>query len=366
MKKKILVIEDEELLRTSIVELLELEDYEALGACNGEEGIVIAKRDLPDLIISDIMMPIKNGYEVVQELRNDFTTSKIPIIFLSAKADKQDSRFGMSLGVEDYITKPFSKQELFNTIKTRLERVETYEKHYDKKVVDLKISLASTLPHELRTPLNGILASSQFLLNRSIDLSKEDINELHQTIYSSALRLNRLITNYLLFFDLEIISSNSQTCTNLQGLFLESTAYTIESTISKRFEDENRQFDVAYNIQNLPIQIEETYLSKICEELADNAFKFSEPNFKVEVTTSIENNVYFLSVSNKGIVIDKDEALKIEAYVQFKRDVYEQQGSGLGLAIVQKICQIFNGSFEIKNIDNLYTVSTVRLPLHII
>lgn len=119
---KILVIEDEEYIRENLVELLEAENYEALGAANGSEGVQLAKTELPDLILCDVMMPILDGHGVLMELRTDPLTALIPFIFLTAKVDKLDQREGMNLGADDYLTKPCSPDLLLDTIAARLHR----------------------------------------------------------------------------------------------------------------------------------------------------------------------------------------------------------------------------------------------------
>ncbi|MBS1537695.1 MAG: response regulator [Bacteroidetes bacterium] len=122
--KKIVIIEDEDLIREGIVLILKVNGYEVLTAHNGEVGITVAKEHLPDLIISDIMMPIKDGYDVLEALRNYEPTSTVPFLFLSAKADQSDIRRGMNLGADDYLTKPFDHDELINAVNTRLVKHE--------------------------------------------------------------------------------------------------------------------------------------------------------------------------------------------------------------------------------------------------
>jgi len=119
---KILVIEDMQSLRENIVEALELLDFEALGAENGLVGVQFAQEHLPDLIICDIMMPELDGYGVLEALRQVPETATIPFIFLSAKADKTDIRQGMNKGADDYLTKPFTIEELRSAIAARLEK----------------------------------------------------------------------------------------------------------------------------------------------------------------------------------------------------------------------------------------------------
>jgi CheY-like chemotaxis protein len=120
--KKILVIEDEPSVRANILEILELEDYHGIGAENGLIGVLWALEHIPDLIICDVMMPELDGYGVLTTLRQDPLTATIPFILLTAKADKADFRQGMELGADDYLTKPFTSDELLNSIATRFEK----------------------------------------------------------------------------------------------------------------------------------------------------------------------------------------------------------------------------------------------------
>lgn len=122
MSKKILVIEDNTDIRENIEEILELANFTVFTAENGKVGVRIAKQELPDIIICDIMMPELDGYGVLHILSRDMSTSSIPFIFLTAKVEKEDFRKGMNLGADDYVTKPFSENDLLDAIESRLKR----------------------------------------------------------------------------------------------------------------------------------------------------------------------------------------------------------------------------------------------------
>jgi len=122
--KKILVIEDEPEMRRNITTILRLEKFQAVAAENGRVGVELAKREKPDLILCDVMMPELDGYGVLQALRIDASTVAIPFIFLTAKGEREDLRSGMDLGADDYLTKPVPKAELLRAIAARLERSE--------------------------------------------------------------------------------------------------------------------------------------------------------------------------------------------------------------------------------------------------
>ena len=129
--KKILVIEDELSVRENILELLEAENFHVIGTENGFLGALWAQENIPDLIICDVMMPQINGYEVLSALRQEPVTASIPFIFLTAMADKADIRYGMELGADDYLTKPFTREELLGAIASRLAKREIVMQQYN-------------------------------------------------------------------------------------------------------------------------------------------------------------------------------------------------------------------------------------------
>jgi DNA-binding NarL/FixJ family response regulator len=121
---KILVIEDEPEMRRNLLTVLRLEQFQPLGAENGRLGLELARREKPDLILCDVMMPELDGHGVLQALRADAETAAIPFIFLTAKGEKADLRNGMNLGADDYLTKPVARADLLQAIAARLRRAE--------------------------------------------------------------------------------------------------------------------------------------------------------------------------------------------------------------------------------------------------
>ncbi|AFY92156.1 response regulator transcription factor [Chamaesiphon minutus] len=127
---KILIIEDTDDVRHNIQEILELETFQTLVAENGEIGVKLAIKECPDLIISDILMPVMDGYQVLAALRNHPETAITPFIFLTAQSVHQDRRQGMELGANDYLTKPFTGDELLKAVRVQLERSARTMEHY--------------------------------------------------------------------------------------------------------------------------------------------------------------------------------------------------------------------------------------------
>ncbi|MFM7176871.1 MAG: response regulator transcription factor, partial [Bacteroidota bacterium] len=135
--KTLLLIEDHPDMRENTTEILELAGYKVIAAENGKAGIDAALKNIPDLIICDVMMPELDGYGVLHVLSKNPKTSGIPFIFLTAKSEKEDFRKGMSLGADDYITKPFSDSDLMDAIEIRLRKSEALKKDYDRNAEGL-------------------------------------------------------------------------------------------------------------------------------------------------------------------------------------------------------------------------------------
>src|SRR5688572_28272447 len=120
--KKILVIEDEPEMRSNFATFLRFEGYDVAEACKGRQGLAMARRNHPDLIICDVMMPDLDGFGVLQAVRAEPATAATPFIFLTAKGEKADLRFGMNLGADDYLTKPVAFDDLLAAVTARFQR----------------------------------------------------------------------------------------------------------------------------------------------------------------------------------------------------------------------------------------------------
>ena len=140
--KKILIIEDEPEMRRNLTTILRLEKFYPVSAANGSVGVELAKKEKPDLILCDVMMPELDGYGVIAALRADAGTVTIPFIFLTAKGEKPDIRAGMNLGADDYLTKPVAKNDLLAAIRSRLARA------VQQAVPDFKPNFHSAKPLE--------------------------------------------------------------------------------------------------------------------------------------------------------------------------------------------------------------------------
>ena len=143
MNKSILLIEDNKDMRENTSEILELAHYKVFTAKNGKEGIEIAQKQKPDLIICDIMMPVLDGYGVLHMLSKNSETVNIPFIYLTAKAERSDLRKGMEMGADDYLTKPFDDIELLNAVESRLKKADLMKKEFSKNMEGLNEFISS-------------------------------------------------------------------------------------------------------------------------------------------------------------------------------------------------------------------------------
>ena len=353
----ILVIEDENSLRSNIAETLTYEGFEVIQAENGRAGIGVLERAIPDLILCDVMMPEMDGYQVLKAIRSKTETALIPFIFITALAERENIRSGMDLGADDYLSKPFTREELLSAVNTRLKKQETSRSQAESALDELRISLISNLPHELRTPLNGIIGYGELMRDYSENLTTADIIEYGSVIYESGMRLYRLVQNYLIFAQLEL-ESGSRVSYPEQ----ENVGELVPDCVMKIAQKYRRNSDLVFGETSGHAKIKLKEFLKIVEELTDNAFKFSKAGSKVQVVCRQENSMLLFQVSDQGRGMLPAELKKIGAYMQFNRRLNEQQGSGLGLAIVQRIVKINNGDFSAESLPGSGTTITITIP----
>ncbi len=153
----ILVIEDEQAVRDSLVDLLNAEGFTAIDAENGEIGLQLATRILPDLILCDIKMPVMSGYEVIKDLKQQSQTASIPFIFLTASNSNHDFRYCMQLGADDYLHKPCNPDELISAINARLANKSAITAAAEMYPFSSSHDgLLNYFYQELRNPLSGL------------------------------------------------------------------------------------------------------------------------------------------------------------------------------------------------------------------
>lgn len=360
---RVLVIEDEESIRENVRDLLEAEGFDVVTADDGVAGVAAAFEDRPDLILCDIMMPGLDGYEVLEQVRANPDLGLTPFVFLTALADRSDVRKGMSVGADDFVTKPFASEELLSAVRARLGRQERVGDKLQAEMRTLRDSMSLALPHELRTPLTAIVAGAALLESRVDQLGADDLRRLAELMRVSAERLERLIENYLLFAELEGVASPARGGGSL-GWGSPEAATTVHEAVARVAALHGRSDDLAVDMEPASLRMSGEHLAKMATELADNAFKFSEPGEAVRVEGRRDPDGYAIVFADGGCGMVADQIARVGAFMQFGRDEREQQGSGLGLTIARRLAEAHGGLVRIESAPGTGTTVTVcRLEL---
>ena len=359
--RRVLVIDDSPEIRMIISETLDLFGFEVIAAEDGERGIQLSREQVPDLIICDINMPGLDGYGTLKAVREHQATATIPFVFLSGSADRVAVRKGMELGADDYLTKPFTPQELVASVKTRLDKQDEIQRQSNQKLDELRGSLSLALPHELRTPLNGIMGLAHLMMDDYQQMPPEEVLESARFIHESAMRLHRLIENFLVYSQIELMGHESRT---LIGAGTAPIAvHEILPEICERVSRAHkREGDLKLVANEVCLMVPAENLAKVTEEIVDNAFKFSSPGRAVSVNAGSVNGQFQLTVSDQGRGLRPDQVTRIGPHIQFDRQTYEQQGSGLGLFIAKRITELLGGQIVVDSKVGEGTTVTVTFP----
>lgn len=360
---RILIIEDERDIRRVLQQILELNDYEVVQAATGPDGLQAAMQLKPDLIICDVALPGMDGFGVLLELRKHPATESIPVIFLTACAEREKIRLGMNLGAEDYLTKPFAAEELLRSVAARLQRRTVLATRIQQELEALRLSFTQSLPHELLTPLSAILALAALLEKEAESISRTQLRELSRLIRESAERQQQLINRFLLFAELELAARDPGRLADFIRHVTPTARLLMEPAfraVAKKF---GRPDDLRLDLADAALAIEDRWLTVLAAELADNALKFSQPKQPVLCTAQIEGDQFVLTVRDQGRGMSADQLAAVNAFRQFDRPRQEQKGLGMGLAIARRIVELHRGTLEITSQPKAGTAVVVRLPL---
>jgi signal transduction histidine kinase len=360
---KILVIDDESWLREMIRLALEQRGFEVLEAMDGEDGFAQAREHLPDLILCDVNMNETGaGYAMLTKLRENPATAAIPFILMTGLADAAGMRYGMELGADDYLPKPFKVDELFATVNARLRKVETVRQEAEKKLTLLRSQISLMLPHEMRTPLNGIISNAEMLAESAGSFDPKTIAEMSQEICQSGQRLERLIENFLIYAQLEIVASDPQSISRLRSTTTHRSAEVARTAAQTQAQKAGRPRDLLLELANTPLPMAEDYFQKVVAELVQNALKFSDAGQAVRVRLlATSENVEF-SVQDQGRGFSPEQISRVGAYMQFERRMQDEEGFGLGLAIARKLVELHGGELLIESEPGIGATVTIKLP----
>jgi two-component system, sensor histidine kinase and response regulator len=362
--KKILVIDDAEFILESTSTLLRFEGYDVETAGDGEEGVRQALDTKPDLILCDISMPKMDGYGVLENVRKNNITATTPFIFLTAFTEKSNMRAGMEKGADDFLVKPYTRDELIAAIDAQWNKHQLIEKQVQEKVEEVGRSVTYALPHEFRTVLNEVIGSAKYLHTSAEEVNPEEIKELSNDIVSSANRLLKITENFLVYVRIESFFANPIQRAQLRNMLTYEPSAMFQDIASTVSEKYNRINDLVVNelIDGVLVEVSTENFHKMLDELMDNAFRFSAIGKTVTIATKVEDDLLYFIISDLGRGMSKEQISGIAALAQFERTIYEQQGVGLGLVIAKRIAELHDGYFDIYSEEGVGT--TISIGLH--
>lgn len=363
---KILVVEDEQPLLNDMVEMLEYSSFEVNGTSDGYAAIEFARTERPDLILCDITMPEIDGYEVLRQLREQPDTAGIPFIFITAKSDRHSLRQGMTMGADDYLTKPFTFDELMSAINGRLQRHQTLLESAESRIDTLKQQLARMVTHELRTPLVSMTTVLKVISRQIGQLSTSELQEMLDTIEAGSNRLSHRVEQLVFSSQIET-GLLSQQAISEQGVPMQMwEMLTAATNLARRFAY-NHPPTVHLNMQlsdrDAQVLCNPAALKQAFAEIIANALVFAKADGTVNVTQWRANDMVWISIIDNGDGIPPDKLeLALQDFQQLDREHREQQGMGMGLPLAKRLIEIHFGKLEIQSIVGKGTQVVVGLP----
>ena len=368
----ILIVDDEPNNFAVIAAQLSEFNYEIHYASSGQDALTHLDIYNPDLILLDVMMPGINGIQVCQQIKAMPKWQAVPIVMVTALSSKADLAKCLDAGADDFISKPVNSEELRARVKSMLRIKKQFDKIQSLSLIQentidtLKISLgalrgnlASNLSHELNPPLYGIIAitaSIEVIKDYLQDMEIAPALEMLDLVEQSACRIEMLTKRLLVYFELETFVSKQYPVKPMRTKFS-------STTLRSQAQSSNRSNDLVFSLEDAEILLSEQYLSTLLYELVDNALKFSSSGTSITVSSQIEGDMLKLSVLDLGRGMTEEQIAKIDAFIQFERETYEQQGTGLGLTISRKIAELTGGKFWITSVYQHETKVHLTLPI---
>lgn len=356
---KILIIEDDEAIRQTLCDLLELNGHSVLAAEDGDAGIRLAGEH-PELVLCDVGLPGKDGYEVIQAIQRLPGGGEMPFIFLTARAERADQRRGMALGADDYITKPFTERDILEAIAARIARQRTLRGRVEELIEQRRREISADWSHELMTPLNGVLGGLELIEMEGGSVSPAELKDLLGIIRGGAERQERLSRKLVRYFELE----RMRDAPHPPDSFRCNAETAVAAAAARAAQEEKRQADLRVDCERGEVALPETYLIDAVDELVENAFHFSGSGQPVVVSGRCVGRDYRIEVLDRGVGMTATERASVGAFTQFQRARRSQQGLGLGLAIARLTASLAGGRVTLAEGEGGQGVkATVELPL---
>lgn len=341
---KILVIEDQEDIRATLRDLLEMNGHEVIEAADGVEGVKLAEQK-PDFIICDMQMPRLDGRGVLAAVKEMPGICDVPFVFLTAQAERHQQRDGMALGADDYITKPFSVDDIIKAIAARTGRQQGVRERIQQLAAHQERAASAEWSHELLTPLNAIFGSLEMIEQEADTIDRQELKEVLAIIRMGAVRQERLSRQLIRYFHLErqaLVPAATQPVCRDAGAVVESAAR--QAVLEHR-----RNADLQVSAGPGVVGVAEDDLRHAVAELVVNAATFSKPGTPIEVTGVQRDGRYRIEITDQGPGLTAAQRAQIGAFVQFDRKLREQQGLGLGLTIARAVAGLARGKMTLES-----------------
>lgn len=362
---RILVIEDEASLRENIIDMLEMEGFETLGAADGQQGVQMALAHTPDLVICDIAMPELDGFGVLMTLRQRRDTAITPFMFLTARTGRNYMRHGMDLGADDYLTKPFTFEELRTAVNSRLKRHAVIQRITEQDIKQAQESLIQLVSHELRTPLVSVNMVTDILSHQLEQLSSSQLRELVDTLERGTNRLSRLVEQSVFIVQLEAQALSWDTVQTHGVATYMSDILIAAVDLARRFayRDPDVRLRIEERDSDALVQCDIRALRHALAELIANALSFSPNGSEVVLAQWRAEDAVWISIVDQGPGIPPELiARALTDFRQIDRERQEQQGIGLGLPLARRLVEVHGGTFDLNSVVNRGTQATLSLP----
>ena len=362
---KLLVVDDVQTNVLLLKALLGKEGYGILVANNGQEALEVIRNENPDLILLDVMMPGMDGFEVAERLKSEEFRCEIPIIFLTALDDTQSIVNGFKLGVGDFISKPFRKEELMVRIKHQLSLVAARriieEKNEElRKTIAGRDKMYSVIAHDLRSPM----ASMKMLLNTimmSVEKDKidPDIFDMLEMSNKTSEEVFSLLDNLLKWTKSQLgkltVIPQKLDISGLADGVVEVMNSVAGVKHIKLIRTDHESFFVYVDIE---------MIKSILRNLISNAVKFSNPDSEIKVGIKAEDGKVIVSVTDSGKGIKKEDQHKLlKDSTHFTTyGTNSEEGSGLGLLLCRDFARKNGGELWFESEENLGSVFSFSLP----
>lgn len=367
----VLLVEDDVEMLDGIADLLEAYpsryDLHILKASNGKMALELMATAVPDLIVSDIMMPEMEGFEFLKRVRQNPDWMHIPFIFLTARGKEGDIRKGRLSEADLYMTKPFATAELAELIQTQLDRSFDRQRHREQTLDLLKKNMLQILNHEFRTPLTYVTAYYE-MLESSPD--GRNYHEFLRGIQAGCVRLTLLVSDLIEVVDLRSGVSAEQ-FQHQANLIVDLNMIVQAAVETKKPLAEQKRVAILFTPADdlPPIWGDAQSLQIIFERLLDNAIKFSRPlpdqPAIVHVHTFEQNQEVGIAIRDEGTGIPPAmHKLIFDLFEQHNRGLMEQQGAGMGLTIARELANLHHGRIEVESQVNKGSTFKVMLPIH--